>query len=325
MSHKHEEVITAARPVRSMTGFARIHGESRAPGQGAPATWILSIKSVNHRFLDLQFRLPSNLDSLEMHLRRILKAQIARGHVELTLNYEPAAAAETAGYDHELVARYLAAFRDAQQEYGLKQEPDLNAILRLPGVFRSSGASGQTHPSPAHRQDAMEALEAAVLARIHDALQALTTMRETEGAALVAILNHSLERLAHQVEAAAELRARVQLTHYERLQKRMAELLISIVDHDRLLQEAAILAERSDVEEELARLRMHIDHFRTLLREGGDVGKKLDFLLQEMNREANTLLSKSAGLADEGSRLSVLGLAMKAEIEKVREQVQNLE
>jgi uncharacterized protein (TIGR00255 family) len=171
----------------------------------------------------------------------------------------------------------------------------------------------------------MDALEEAVLARIGEALQALTSMRQTEGAALVAILNDTLARLDTHLQASATLRAMVQPGHYRRLQKRMAELISGPVDQDRLLQEAAMLAERSDIEEELARLRMHVEHFRTLLREGGEVGKKLDFLLQEMNREANTLLSKSAGMADEGSRLSVLGLAMKSEIEKAREQVQNLE
>jgi uncharacterized protein (TIGR00255 family) len=325
-----------ARPVRSMTGFARIAGEVAGSSSGstngslsgAAASWTLSIKSVNHRYLDLQLRLPANTDSLEMQLRRILKENVARGHLDVTITYEPAAAAvEVVGYDKELVARYLAAYRDAQQEYELKQEPDLNAILRLPGVLRVPGAGGN-NPGPSRReerQEAMDALETAVLERVGEALAALAVMRETEGAALVAVLIDSLARLEHDIHAASALRTRVQPAHYERLRKRMKDLLGGAVDRDRLLQEAAVLAERSDVEEELARLRMHVEHFRSLLREGGEVGKKLDFLLQEMNREANTLLSKSAGMADEGSSLTVLGLAMKSEIEKAREQVQNLE
>ncbi len=314
-----------------MTGFARISGEVPGVVNGnefatPPANWTLSIKSVNHRFLDLQLRLPANMDSLEMHLRRILKQNVMRGHLELTLSYEPPAAepfSEAENYDKELIARYLAAFRDAQQQYALKQEPDLNAILRLPGVFFP--VSARRSEVPEARHEAMDALETAVLARLGEALDALGLMRETEGAALVAVLVDSLGRLERDVHAAAELRTRVQPAHYARLQKRMTDLIGGSVDRDRLLQEAAILADRSDIEEELARLRMHVEHFRTLLREGGEVGKKLDFLLQEMNREANTLLSKSAGMGDEGSRLTVLGLQMKSEIEKAREQVQNLE
>jgi len=308
-------------PVCSMTGFARIAGEA-----DGGARWTLSIKSVNHRYLDLQLRLPANTDALEMQLRRILKENVARGHLDVTLSYEPGAAAESASYDKELIGRYLAAFRDLQKEYGLKQQPDVNAMLRLPGVFRGPGASGvSTAGSREERQEAMEALEGAVLERVGEVIAALKTMRETEGASLAGVLRASLERLEHDVEAAAELRSRVQPSHYERLQKRMTELLGDAADRERLLQEAALLAERSDVEEEIARLRMHIEHFRSLLAAGGEVGKKLDFLLQEMNREANTLLSKSAGMADEGASLTVLGLAMKSEIEKAREQVQNLE
>ena len=311
--------------IQSMTGFSRIAGEVVDPAGTSVATWTLSIKSVNHRFLDLHLRLPSGMDTLEMQLRRLLKERVVRGHLEVTLSWEQATAPETLGYDKEVVARYLAAFRDAQREYELKQEPDLNAILRLPGVFKTT-----TQASSASRRDeVLERLEAGVLGRLDEALGGLGTMRQTEGAALAAVLHASLDRLQQDVESASSLRTRVQPAHFERLRLRMTELLRDAredgVDIGRVLQEAALLADRSDVEEELARLRVHIEHFRSLLREGGEVGKKLDFLLQEMNREANTLLSKSAGIADEGSQLTVLGLGMKSEIEKAREQVQNLE
>lgn len=314
-----------AMPIQSMTGFARIAGEVSGEDGASAASWTLSLKSVNHRFLDLHLRLPGGMDALEMQLRRVLKERVARGHLEVTLAWEQTAAVETIGYDKELVARYLAAFRDVQQQYELKQEPDLNAILRLPGVFKS----GVTAVNVGRREGVLEGLEASVLSRVEDALDALTVMRETEGAALAGVLISSLDRLERDIESASQLRGTVQPAHYERLRARMAELLAGMtdgaMDKNRLLQEAALLADRSDVEEELARLRVHIEHFRSLLRAGGEMGKKLDFLLQEMNREANTLLSKSAGIADEGSRLTVLGLGMKSEIEKAREQVQNLE
>lgn len=326
LSRSPSDTATTARSaIHSMTGFARIAGEVSGPENAVLASWTLSIKSVNHRFLDLHLRLPSGMDTLEMHLRRLLKERVVRGHLEVTLACEQSAAPETIGYDRELVARYLAAFRDAQQEYELKQEPDLNAILRLPGVFKT----GSTANASSRRDEVIEGLEASVLARLDEALAALNLMRRTEGAALSAVLSASLDRLQHDVDSAAQLRSRVQPAHYERLQARMSELLAGSVDgamdKGRLLQEAALLADRSDIEEELARLRVHIEHFRSLLQDGGETGKKLDFLLQEMNREANTLLSKSAGIADEGSLLTVLGLGMKSEIEKAREQVQNLE
>lgn len=311
--------------IQSMTGFARITGEIAGPDGVALAAWNLSLKSVNHRFLDLHLRLPAGMDTLEMQLRRLLKERVGRGHLEVALAWDQITSTETIGYDKELFARYLAAFRDAQREYELKQEPDLNAILRLPGVFKTS----TTGTSQSRREEVLESIEASVVARLDDALGALNLMRQTEGEALAAVLSASLDRLESNVQSASDLRERVQPAHFERLRKRMGEVLQDagegVIDKGRLLQEAALLADRSDVEEELARLRVHIEHFRSMLRDGGEVGKKLDFLLQEMNREANTLLSKSAGIADEGSQLTVLGLGMKSEIEKAREQVQNLE
>jgi uncharacterized protein (TIGR00255 family) len=123
----------------------------------------------------------------------------------------------------------------------------------------------------------------------------------------------------------SELRPEVERSYLERLNQRLSDLLNGSFEKDRVLQEAALIAERSDVEEEIARLKTHIDHFRSLLDTGGEIGKKLDFLLQEMNREANTLLSKTTGVAGKGTQITELGLAMKSEIEKAREQVQNIE
>ncbi|MBV8632502.1 MAG: DUF1732 domain-containing protein, partial [Silvibacterium sp.] len=138
-------------------------------------------------------------------------------------------------------------------------------------------------------------------------------------------LSAGLDRLQRLVDEAAGLRQDVLQAYFERISQRMAEMLGASFDRDRVLQEAALLAERSDVDEEIIRLRTHIDHFRSLIAAGGEIGKKLDFLLQEMNREANTLLSKTGGIAGNGPRITELGLGMKSEIEKAREQVQNLE
>ena len=301
-------------PIYSMTGFARISGRvSESLG------FTLSLKSVNHRFLDLHMRIPSGSESLEMQLRRELKQKLIRGHVEVTLNLDRGERAEAA-YDAGLVEAYLSAFRAVSAEHGLAGTPDLNAILRLPGIF-----NGDSRGSDRRSDEESRALEAAVLKELPAVIDALNTMREQEGSALAAELCAGLGRLERLVDEAAGLREDVRTAYFERISQRISEMLNGAFDRDRILQEAALLAERSDVDEEITRLRTHIDHFRSLIGAGGEIGKKLDFLLQEMNREANTLLSKTGGIAGNGPRITELGLGMKSEIEKAREQIQNLE
>jgi uncharacterized protein (TIGR00255 family) len=317
-------------PLRSMTGFAQVKGEltsqaegsasAAAAGQGShsgPLAFALSLKSVNHRFLDLHFRLPSGSDSLEMQLRRLFKEKIARGHVEVSLSLERGGG-ETLALNRPLVSAYIAAFRAAASEFDVPADPDLNVILRIPGALDTANDPDDG------------ALESAVMARVGEALDRLNQMREQEGRSI----EHELrERMAHLREAVktVQIHRRTVLQSYvERLQARLQELLGSSLDRERVLQEAALLVDRSDIQEEIVRLENHIQHFLGLLDEHsldkqGEVGKKLDFLLQEMNRESNTLLSKTSGLAGDALKITEAGLVMKAEIEKSREQVQNLE
>jgi uncharacterized protein (TIGR00255 family) len=300
----------AKQPVFSMTGFARIAGRvSETLG------FSLSLKSVNHRFLDLHMRLPQGSEGIEMELRRLLKEKLRRGHIEVTLNLERSQKAE-AGYDHALVAAYVEAFRAAAAEHRLTAEPDLNSVFRLPGVLMAESRNSE---------EELKGLEEAVLRETNALVAALETMRAQEGSGLANELRAGMERLRSLVDEAALLREKVQQAYFDRLSQRMKTMLDGGFDQERILQEAALIAERSDVEEEVTRLRTHIDHFTGLLDQGGEVGKKLDFLLQEMNREANTLLSKTSGVAGNGTRITEAGLGMKSEIEKAREQVQNLE
>jgi len=293
-----------------MTGFARIAGRV-----SDSLSFTLSLKSVNHRFLDPQLRMPSGLESLEMRIRRLLKEKLVRGHVEFTLSLERNTEKATQ-YNTPLVASYIAAFRAAATEHALDQQPDLNAILRLPGVLSTETFS---------IKDESEALETAVLTQFDPLIAALNVMRAQEGASLAAELGACLDRLSALVDQVASMRQQVQAAYFERISQRVAALLGGEFERDRILQEVALLVERSDVDEEIARLRIHIEHFHSLLRAGGEIGKKTDFLLQEMNREANTLLSKTSGIAGNAAGITELGLGMKAEIEKAREQVQNLE
>jgi len=306
-------------PIRSMTGFAQVKGEVQQDGlPPSPALangrlgFTLSLKSVNHRFLDLHFRLPSGTDSLEMHLRRLLKENVARGHLEISLSIDRPGS-EAFSLNRELVNGYISAFRAAAAEFSVPSEPDLNAILRIPGALDTSS-------EPADGE-----VEAAVMAKVGEALDRLNQMREEEGRGIVRELHQRMVHLQDAVKS-VQLHRRAVLHNYtERLQSRLQELLGSSIDRERVLQEAALLVDRSDIQEEVVRLETHVQHFLGLMDEGGEIGKKLDFLLQEMNREANTLLSKTSGLAGEALKITEAGLAMKAEIEKSREQVQNLE
>jgi uncharacterized protein (TIGR00255 family) len=306
-----------------MTGFAQVKGEvpraldlQQAASSNGQIGFSLALKSVNHRFLDLHFRLPSGADSLEMQLRRVLKEKIARGHVEVTVSLERSLN-ESFALNRELIGGYIAAFRAAAAEFSVAADPDLNSVLRLPGALDSSnGGTGD--------------IDGPVLEKVDEALERLNQMREEEGRSIARELRQRMENLEEAGKSVQTHRRAVLQNYTERLQTRLQELLGASlekngIDKERLMQEAALLVDRSDIQEEVVRLETHIQHFLDLLNNGGEVGKKLDFLLQEMNREANTMLSKTSGLAGEALKITEAGLAMKAEIEKSREQVQNLE
>ena len=298
-------------PIYSMTGYARIQVRVNDL-----LSYTLSLKSVNHRFLDVQLRLPSGLDALEMDMRKVLKENLVRGHVDLTLSVDRTdRAAQKAGYNRELVGGYVAAFTAARDEFGLNGEPDLNAILRLPGALQNENRGDED----------LDPLAPSAQQQIGPLLEQLKSMRAREGEALGAILHATLDRLADATDAVAELRPAIEQRAQERLAQRLLAATGPEFNRQRLLEEVAVIVERSDIAEELARMTTHIGHFRELLAAGGEVGKKLDFLLQEMNREANTLLSKTGSVGGKGTRITELGLAMKTEIEKAREQIQNVE
>ena len=294
--------------IRSMTGYAQVKANV-----SDELVITLTLKSVNHRFLDLHLRIPNELDPLEMKVRRLLKERLHRGHLEVTVNLERSSGAGFS-VNRDLVGGYLRTFREVAEEFGVSAEPDLNTVLKLPGAMNA-----------AENGDALAALEQHVTATLEQAIARLNHMREEEGRGAVAELRNRMSHLSSATHEIDQLRGRVLKAYQEKLHGRMQELLATHVDHDRILQEAAMLAERSDIQEELVRMKNHIQHFLSLLEGGGEIGKKLDFLLQEMNREANTLMSKTTGVAGEALRITELGLSMKSEIEKAREQVQNLE
>jgi uncharacterized protein (TIGR00255 family) len=307
---------TAANPAgfKSMTGFA----EARMERDG----WALraSLRSVNHRFLDVHLRIPEGLESLEPEIRRVLRERLHRGHVDVNLRVD-AVGASAVEVKRDLAEAYLRAADDLRKQFGLKTEPDLIALMRLPGVVAAPGA-----PAGGLSDEALEKLRTLVAECFELAVARLEEMQLVEGKTLANAMRIHLAHVEENAKQIAVLAEKMRPAFAKRLETRIRELLgDGTVDPARLAQEAAILAERSDVAEELARLASHISQFAKLLDSAGEAGKKLDFLLQEMQREANTLLSKTPGVEAEGLQVTTLALEIKSEIEKLREQVQNIE
>ncbi len=297
-------------PLRSMTGFARAR---RPLGE---KELIVSIKTVNHRGLDVHVHAPSSADPFENAIRSAVKARLSRGHADVRISLPDFSRGETStAVNHELLEEYVTAFRDAAARHSLDSTPDLNAALRLPGMFGDSG-SGEPPPET----------EALLLEALTEALTELNTFRTREGSEIAREMQGHNKEVANAADAIEKIRGTAISTFQGRLNERLADLLKGVqLDPQRLAQEAAILVDRSDVGEEIARLRIHSNQLAQLLDSGGEVGKKLDFLLQEMNREANTILSKTSGIGEIGLKITDLALGCKASIEKIREQSLNLE
>lgn len=293
-----------------MTGFAQARAEQNG--------WALrlTLRTVNHRFLDVHLRLPEGFEPLEPRIRQRLRERLRRGHVDMAVHFEPVGPAAVQ-VNRDVAAAYLKTAADLRREFGVKTEPDLAAILRLPGVIGATAAP---------LAEDMERLGEQVVSCLDEALANLDRMRQSEGRVLAEELVGRLGKitsLANEIEVLAE---RARPAYARRLEARLKELLGDTpLDPARLAMEAAMAAERSDVSEELSRLRSHVLHFGEMLAAENDVGKKLDFLLQEMQREANTLLAKTPGNDADGMAITRLALEVKSEIEKLREQVQNIE
>src|SRR5579885_982771 len=292
--------------VSSMTGFAREAGEA------AGITWVWELKSVNGRSLDLRLRLPPGFDALEMTLRAALGRRFRRGSISATLTVartQPPAIR----INRDALGRILALLGELSGEIEAAAPPRLDGLLNLRGVIETVDDEDEAIVAERH---------AAILAGWTAALDRLHASRGEEGARLDAVLAGQLGELSGLVAAAADCAAAQPEAIRARLAAQIAELgeLVPALPPERLAQEAAMLITRADIREELDRLRAHLAQAGDLLRQGEAVGRQLDFLCQELNREANTLCSKSADI-----ELTRIGLALKAAVEQFREQVQNLE
>jgi uncharacterized protein (TIGR00255 family) len=302
-------------PIRSMTGFARV-------SQSTPfGELTVSMKTVNHRGLDMHFHMPVEFDGVEPALRAAVRKRVGRGHVQLQVSFKRQTGPAAAHVINEpLLRAWLESFREVAARFSIESKPDLNQALRLPGMLEPSAGLADCGAAP------REALEAEVLAAASLAIEELDGFRVREGEAIEKEIRMRAGGLRELVQKMEEIRTRALPAFQRRLRDRLAEMLDGApIDPTRLAQEAAILAERSDITEELVRLKTHADQTDSLLSAEGETGKKLDFLLQEMNRETNTILSKTGGLGENGLTLTDLGLAAKAEIDRIREQALNIE
>jgi uncharacterized protein (TIGR00255 family) len=297
----------------SMTGYAQARSEQNG--------WAIrvSVKSVNHRFLDVRFRLPEGFDVYELRLRQIVREKIHRGHVDVNVNLQPGTAVPVQ-VNRDLLQAYARSAEELRQQMEGAAALDVVSLLRLPGVI-----GGLAPPLP-ETDEEQDQLGQALHRCLREALTKLDEMRHAEGRHLAEDLRARVARVGQQTEKVRELAKTLTPAFARRLQTRLKELLNGTgIEPARLAQEAALLAERSDISEELDRLRSHLQQFAKLLDGAGELGKKLDFLLQEMHREANTMLSKTPGVETEALAITGLSLEIRAEIEKLREQVQNIE
>ena len=292
--------------MKSMTGYGR------GAVMGEDFSVSVDLKTVNNRFLDIHLRTGSELSPLEPAMKRRISSRLSRGRVDVTVSFE-----RTVQVAYELnrplIAGYVKALKQMQQDFGITGELDINVIARIPGALQPA------------RNGIDERMVAALEEAVDEALDELEKMRQSEGEALRLEMRERVQKIEALVPAIEQSAGGLADTYRVRLQKRIAELLnrggqIVELDPSRLAQEVAYLADRSDVSEEMVRLRSHLSQFQEALDSKNETGKMLDFLLQELNREANTTLSKSTDLA-----IKEAALAIKAEVEKLREQVQNVE
>lgn len=292
--------------MRSMTGFGR--GAVSADNFSV----TVELKTVNNRFLDVALKLSGELQPLEALIKRTISERLSRGRIDVNLQYD-----RTAVINYELnrpmIAGFLSAMKQMQEEFSLAGEPDLNVIAKLPNVVQPK------------KDEIGEGFAAGVEDALKAALDDLEGMREKEGSMLKDELVGRLNEIERRMPAIIAESSSIGEEYQQRLTKRISEMLAKSdsqieIDQARLAQEIAYIADRADISEEIARLTTHIEHFRHIMDEEKEVGKRLDFLTQELNREANTITSKTNNMVVKENALQI-----KSEIEKIREQVQNVE
>jgi len=291
--------------IKSMTGFGRCEVTENN------RKFTVEMKAVNHRYLDVNVKMPKKLNFFESSIRNELKNYISRGKVDLFITYEDLSENTTnVHYNKELAAEYLQYLRQIQQDFGLEDDIRVSTLSKYPDVFTMEENEGD-------EEEIWKELKKA----LDGAAEMFVQSRITEGENLKNDLIAKLDGMLRLVDFIAERSPQIIAEYRQKLQDKVKEMLgDNTVDEARLVTEVTIFADKVCVDEEMVRLRSHVETTKAALLAGGSIGRKLDFIAQEMNREANTILSKSNDL-----EISNLGIELKTEIEKVREQIQNIE
>lgn len=289
-----------------MTGF----GRGSASGENFSVN--VELKTVNNRFLDVNLRLSGELQQLETRLKHLIGERLSRGRVEVNIQYDNSDEI-TYELNRPMISGYLAAMKQMQEEFSLSGEPDLNVVARLPNVVVPK------------KDDIDQAFLAGIESALAAALDDLEKMREKEGELLKTELGSLIDGIDARLPTIESESANVAEEYRVRLTKRIGDMLAKSesqieLDQGRLAQEVSYLADRADISEEITRLHTHLGHFRSIFADDNEVGKRLDFLTQELNREANTITSKTSNMVVKENALQI-----KSDIEKIREQVQNIE
>lgn len=299
-----------------MTGYARVEGTHEVGDGAMEWQWSWELKSVNGKSLDIRFRMPGGHDALEIPARKQIGQKLARGSLSVNLMLSRRALTKTLSVNRELIEQILELQNNLEAEGKVYPSPPrLDSLLAVRGVLEAD-EEGQLTP------DDKEALHKALLAGLDEALDALVAMRAEEGTRLGEMLGGHLKTLSGLSASATNTADLQPGAQRERLKQQISELLEQTpqVSEERLGQELALLATKADIREEVDRLDAHVEACRDLIGKGGVIGRKLDFICQELNRESNTICSKAASLA-----LTNIGLELKSTIEQFREQVQNVE
>ncbi|MCM1042948.1 MAG: YicC family protein [Corallococcus sp.] len=291
--------------MNSMTGY----GKSTVSEGGKEIT--LELKSVNHRFLDIGMKLPRAFLPYEDIVRNAVSNSVKRGHIDVYVNFTFDSGKDNAVVvDYDLAEKYVSAAQSLSEKFNIKNDFQVNALMRVADVICLE-----------HIEDSEEALKSVLLRAVNEAIIQLNIMRQNEGERLKTDLLKRLEIVKELVDGINAFAPEVARVYRRKLEQRMSDILQNIeVDQNKLLNEVAFFSDKSNIDEEITRLYSHIDNAREILDSQEPVGRKLDFLVQELNREANTICSKSNDVT-----LTNMALALKNEIEKIREQVQNLE
>lgn len=291
--------------IRSMTGFGRCEIQS------GEKKFTVEMKGVNHRYLDVNIRMPKKLYFFETAIRSYLKKYIQRGKVDIFVTYEDLSEGQMSlKYNEALASEYLDYFRQMEEKFGLENDVRISALSRYPEVFTMEE---QDVDEEEMWNGLREALDGACVQFV--------SARETEGEKLREDLIGKLDDMKAVVEKIEERSPQILSEYREKLEEKVKELLADTqIDESRIAAEVVMFADKICTDEEIVRLKSHIDHMKSTLQAGEGIGRKLDFIAQEMNREANTILSKANDLT-----VSNYGIDLKTEIEKVREQIQNIE